>query len=429
MPKPHAESARVPELELLTRMAHRDGTSLTASFRGLTLRTALQPIFSIAHKRIVGYEALIRAVQGDNTDIPPLQVFQLPTSESENLQLDRLCRYLHVRNFRDCEEPINWLFLNVSPEVLTRSSKTDSFFGHLLEEAGLSPHRIVVEIVEQPTTDTEKLREAVAYYRKLGCLIAIDDFGAGHSNFERIWNLSPDIVKLDRSLLNRATADPKARQILIGIVSLLHQSGCLVLLEGVETRDQAILAIDAGADFVQGFFFSHPSTNLGQVTSATADFEELLHDYKARGGVDRDPGQQLLEMFRPYFLAAIEGLCSGSGMPLACQKLLNHHTVSRCYLVNSLGIQIEDALISESTSLSLNPRLRPLESTTNADWFRKKYLRQALSQPEILQVTTPYLCVTGAYMCITLSQSFYHNGELRVLCCDILAHQPPTTSI
>jgi len=428
MAKPHSDSTQAPELEFLTPMVNRNGTLWEAEFQGLTLRTALQPIYSIAHKRIVGYEALIRGFDRNNTPVPPLQLFRLPASDTENLLLDRLCRILHIHNYQDSKDALNWLFLNVSPGVVTGSGVTDSFFGHLLEKTGLEPHRIVIEIVEQPTTDADKLREAVAYYKKLGCLTAIDDFGSGHSNFERIWNLSPDIVKLDRSLLSRATADPKARQIIVGIVSLLHQSGCLVLLEGVETRDQAILAIDAGADLVQGFYFRRPSTDLDQVTSADTDFEGLLEDYKSRSQVARDPGHQLMDFFSPHFRTATRELCSGADLPRACRNLLNHHTVSRCYLVNSQGLQIEDSLISESTR-GLDPRFRPLENTANADWFRKKYLRQALAQPETLQISTPYLCVTGAYMCITLSQSYYHNDELKVLCCDILAHQPPATNL
>ena len=428
MVKPHPDNALAPELEFLTPMVNRNGTLWEAQFRGLTLRTALQPIYSVAHKRIVGYEALIRGFDRNNAPVPPLQLFQLPTSDMENLVLDRLCRILHIHNYQDSKDRLNWLFLNVSPRVVSGSGVTDSFFERLLKKTGLEPHRIVIEIVEQPTTDSDKLREAVAYYKKLGCLTAIDDFGSGHSNFERIWNLSPDIVKLDRSLLSRATGDPKARQIIVGIVSLLHQSGCLVLLEGVESRDQAILAIDAGADFVQGFYFRRPSTCLEQVMSEDMDFEELLEDYKSRSQVARDPGFQLLDFFRPRFLTATRELCSGANLSQACQNLLNHHTVSRCYLVNRHGLQIEESLISESTR-ELDPRFRPLENTANADWFRKKYLRQALAQPEALQVTAPYLCVTGAYMCITLSQSYYHDGELRVLCCDVLPHQPPTKAL
>ncbi|CAN0573754.1 unnamed protein product, partial [Ectocarpus sp. 12 AP-2014] len=235
------DTMAAPDIDLLSPMLNKEGDSWTADYQGLTLRTALQPIYSISHKRVVGYEALIRAFDTDNSAVLPIHLFGLPASNAENLLLDRLCRYLHIRNYSGFHDQLNWLFLNVSPQVVTSGSRADAFFGQLLEKTGLPPHRIVMEIVEQPTDDADRLRETVAYYQKLGCLTAIDDFGAGHSNFERIWNLSPDIVKLDRKLLTRATDDHKARQILNWIVSLLHQSGCLVLLEGVETRDQALI--------------------------------------------------------------------------------------------------------------------------------------------------------------------------------------------
>jgi len=109
-------------------------------------------------------------------------------------------------------------------------------------------------------------------------------------------------------------------------------------------------------------------------------------------------------------------------MHQACLGLLNHQAVSRCYLVNECGIQIADTIVSETGTRNQDPRFKPLESTSSADWFRQEYLRQALAQPDNLHVTTPYLCVTGAYMCVTLSQGYYQNNELRVLCCDIIAN-------
>lgn len=393
----------------------------SASFQGLTLRTALQPIFSISHKRVVGYEALIRAFDTDNASVLPLHLFQLPTSESENILLDRLCRYLHVKNYASFDDSLNWLFLNVSPKVVANGRRYDSFFGQLLQRTGLPPHRVVIEIVEQPTDDSAQLRDTVAYYQQLGCLTAIDDFGAGHSNFERIWNLSPDIVKLDRSLLTRATADKKARQILNGIASLLHQSGCLVLLEGVETHDQAMIAIDAGVDFVQGFYFSHPSLDLKTMPAVTPNLESLLADYKHRNRSQLDPTQQITEFFSSLFEQAVHQLREGSTLAIACHTLLTHHTVSRCYLINAIGVQIDDTLIAPTTSRSRDLRFMPLENTASADWYRQHYLKQALAQPERIHVTRPYLSVTGAYMCVTLSLAFPDNGELKVLCCDILA--------
>ncbi|MBD3641464.1 MAG: EAL domain-containing protein [Marinobacter sp.] len=402
-------------------MLNQNGNAWTAEFQGLTLKTALQPIYSISHKRIVGYEALIRAFDTTETQILPVDLFKLPSSDFENLLLDRLCRYLHIRNYGSIKDELNWLFLNVSPKVATAGNPSDAFFDQLLKKTGLPPHRIVMEIVEQPTDDADRLRETVAYYRELGCLTAIDDFGAGHSNFERIWNLSPDIVKLDRTLLTRATEDPKARQILNGIVSLLHQSACLVLLEGVETRSQAMIAIDAGVDFVQGFYFRRPTTELGRMDTSPADFGQLLDDYKRRNKVTFDPKQQVVKFFEHFFLRAVDRMWGGASMAEACVDLLNQPTVSRCYLVDASGIQIDETLVSHAGSRSLDPRFRPLEDSSNADWYRQQYLRQALAQPETLQVTAPYLCVTGAYMCVTLSLAFYQNSQLRVLCCDILS--------
>ncbi len=421
MSKSPPQRLAAPELDLLGPMLDRGVDGWSASFQGLKLRTALQPIFSISHKRVVGYEALIRAFDTDNASVLPLHLFQLPTTEPENVLLDRLCRYLHIQNYSSLSDQVNWLFLNVSPKVVASGRQCDSFFGQLLERTGLPPHRVVIEIVEQPTDDSEQLRETVAYYQSLGCLTAIDDFGAGHSNFERIWNLSPDIVKLDRTLLTRAIEDKKARQILNGIASLLHQSGCLVLLEGVETHDQAMIAIDAGVDFVQGFYFCRPSLDLSNIHRNAPDLERLLTDYKSRTRVQLDPTQQITDFFSSYFQAAVEKLRSGLNLAQACGELLAHHTVSRCYLINALGVQVDDTLVSRALPHNMDPRFRPLENTSSADWYRQHYLKQALARPDHIHVTRPYLSITGAYMCVTLSLAYQHGGEMKVLCCDILA--------
>jgi EAL domain-containing protein (putative c-di-GMP-specific phosphodiesterase class I) len=94
------------------------------------------------------------------------------------------------------------------------------------------------------------LKRFISHFRQLGCLIAIDDFGAGHSNFDRIWDLQPDIVKIDRRLIQDAGHSRRVERILTGIVSLLHEAGSLVVVEGVETEDEALVAIAANADMV-----------------------------------------------------------------------------------------------------------------------------------------------------------------------------------
>ncbi|MDC0661669.1 EAL domain-containing protein [Marinobacter sp. SS21] len=423
LPQPLATT----EFSLIAPLLNQSESGWSADYQGLTLKTALQPIYSISHQRVVGYEALVRAYDTDQARVLPIHLFQLPRDAAENLLLDRLCRYLHLQNFAAFSDPINWLFLNVSPQVVANGRRCDSFFGQLLERTGLAPHRVVIEIVEQPTDDAGQLQEAVNYYQALGCLTAIDDFGAGHSNFERIWNLSPDIVKLDRSLLTRATRDRKARHILNGMVALLHQSGCLVLLEGVETRDQAMIAIDAGVDFVQGFFFCHPTTDLSTLRKQAPDISALLAEYKNGKRLDQDPIAGIIPQFSGHFLTAIKGLNEGMQLEQACQALLDHPAASRCYLMDINGIQIDRTATAAAPKHRQDRRFLPLENTESADGFRQNYLKQALAQPNILQATTPYLSVTGAHMCITLSLAYYQCGRLQVLCCDLLAAQmaPP----
>ena len=107
-------------------------------------------------------------------------------------------------------------------------------------------------------------------YRELGCAIAMDDFGLGRSNFERIVALRPDIVKIDRSIQTAAVGDAKSRRMLPSIIELLHESGAQVSVEGVESAREALVAMESGADQVQGHYFAAPAGELGQESFGTS---------------------------------------------------------------------------------------------------------------------------------------------------------------
>ncbi len=168
---------------------------------------------------MVGHEALVRVKDKTNTPVSPAALFEKERSAADTIHLDRLCRYIHLHNYRILKDEINWLFLNVSPQTISSGKAYGSYFSDLLEAFDFPAHRIVIEVVEHPIEDNDLLMETIGYYKDLGCLIAIDDFGAGHSNFDRIWTLRPDIVKLDRSFMVRAGRNPDVRNILPGIVT------------------------------------------------------------------------------------------------------------------------------------------------------------------------------------------------------------------
>lgn len=397
-----------------------DSGEWSASFMGLNLRTAFQPIFSLSHKRIVGYEALVRPFDTFGEAVSPAQLFQQPRNEQDNIQLDRACRFLHMKNFKGLPDDLNWLFINVSPETIALNQHHDSFFGQLLAHFNFPSHRVVVEIVEQPTSDSESLAQSVEYYKQLGCLTALDDFGAGHSNFERVWALKPDIIKLDRSMIVRASEEPRIRQMLNGIVSLLHQAGCLVLMEGIETQDQAMIAIDCGVDFVQGFYFARPQTGILAAPQPTSDISQLLNNYKQEVKDKADPTIAIRDHYFPLFNNAVDKIREGLPLNIAAISLIEHHTVTRCYMMSKEGIQIDETVTKHKQEVAQDPKFKPLENTESADWFRQHYLRRALSDPNELQITRPYLSVTGAYMCVTLSLLFKAGDQDIIICCDIL---------
>lgn len=406
-------------IQTIQRFTYMEGGKSIGVMNGFSLHTAIQPIFSLAHKRIVGYEALARVKNHLNHFMNPSDLFRYDQNEQLTVFLDRLCRYVHINNFKTIKDDINWLFLNVSPQTVINGKKYGSYFDDLLANTQFPPYRIVIEIVENPTFETESLSETVAYYKSIGCLIAIDDFGKGHSNFERIWLLNPEIVKLDRSMIVRASQQNNVRQLLPGIVSLLHQAGSLVLIEGIETEEQAMIAMDCDADFVQGYYFAKPSTELKTVSRQSSTLDLLFEKYKKNSTNDENKIKKIYDQFQSVFLETIDNIRKGDTLERACRSLLSNSRVIRCYLLQPNGIQIGHTVVSNQYQITADIRFRPLDDANSADWFRRHYLRRAIVHPDQMQITRPYLSITGAHMCMTLSMMFSVNSDFKVFCCDI----------
>ena len=415
----NTEPTTILDLPYIREWTTQSPPFLTGRFRGTTLFTALQPIYSLAHKRVVGHEGLVRVKDNNHCPVSPALLFNREEPIADTIHLDRLCRYLHIHNYKVLGDSLNWLFLNVSPKTISNGKAYGSYFKEVLDHCGFPAHRVVIEVVEHPIEDNTRLMETIGYYKDLGCLIALDDFGAGHSNFDRIWTLRPDIVKLDRSFMMRADTNPDIRNLLPGIVTLLHQAGALVLMEGIETRDQAMTAIESDVDFVQGFFFGKPFTDLKHPEEIFKGFSDLLDQYKIDTGITEAKFQKGLHRYRARFSASVESMKQGTPMELACACLLSEPEAVRCYRIGTDGVQIGQTLVAKSYTTLEDKRFKPLEDANSADWFRRHYLRRAIFHPDQLQVTRPYLSITGAHMCVTLSMKFSCPSGESVLCCDL----------
>jgi EAL domain-containing protein (putative c-di-GMP-specific phosphodiesterase class I) len=246
----------------LRRVVRADSPNqVGGAFRDYRLSSVFQPIVASHLSQLIGHEALVRGESKTGLSLTPSQIFALPQSDHEATFLDRLVRVLHSLNFLMASGPdTGKLFLNVDARLITNvANQHGYFFESILNRCGKSPSDIVLEVVESAVLDDQKLFDAIKSYRAKGFSIAIDDFGSKHSNFDRLWGLEPDIVKLDKSILVRSLHDEKNRKVLTKLIELVQEIGAQVVIEGVESENLYKIALDSGADFLQGFWIARPS--------------------------------------------------------------------------------------------------------------------------------------------------------------------------
>ena len=118
---------------------------------------------------------------------------------------------------------------------------------------------VVVELTEAHYVDRDELRRIATWLRKRGARIAIDDVDTGYAGLERIIDVSPDLIKLDRSLVAKLREDRVSRAMVESLVRFAARCGAGVCAEGVETHAQLEMVAELDISFGQGFLFGRPS--------------------------------------------------------------------------------------------------------------------------------------------------------------------------
>lgn len=391
-------------------------------FLDFRLSSVFQPIFSLGHRRVVGFEALVRGTRRSTKEpASPLELFDHAAATDSLLTLDRQCQHLHIQQFARYAPPDRWLFLNIDAVTLSNQRYADDFIQAVMAEAGLPFHRLVIEVLESSAIDEQSLFDAVSHFRSLGALVALDDFGAGQSNFDRIWRLAPDIIKLDRSIIWEAErhASGKLRRMLPNLVALMHEAGSLVLIEGIETQTQAMIALDAEADFVQGFHLAKPHARFDHGVARQKEQLVRITDRFARGRDSQDMHER--RSLSPYvtaFRAIRSKFARSDELARSCESLLAMPGVIRCSLFNENGEPIVQYDSGRPHALD-DKRFRPVIDCNDGAWMRRRYFRDAINQPRRVQVSPPYLSSTDGQMCVMISIANTAFPR-RVFCCKVV---------
>jgi diguanylate cyclase (GGDEF)-like protein len=235
-------------------------SDLRDAIHGKQFTLVFQPQIALLDGRTVAAEALIRWRH-------PTEGLKLPGSFIQRAEETGLIVEIGEWVVSEVAETIaRWgrigieqrLAINISPRQLDHAS----FFRRLREAmlAANAPARLLeLELTESLAMKcSDDVIEAIALLREDGATIAIDDFGTGYSNLTRLRDLPVDRVKLDRSLIERITESPEARNIAHAVVGLIHGLGCEAVGEGIETQAQADLLRVIGCDVIQGYAIAEP---------------------------------------------------------------------------------------------------------------------------------------------------------------------------
>lgn len=405
-------ASQLAHLETLASRA--DDGFWQGQFRSLRLSSVFQPVVTLGTGRVVGHEGLVRLDYADGRGATPFRFFSGGLDEAGLVELDTLCRLLHVRNFQgQAGAADGWLFLNVSPLVVASHRRHGEFLANMLEKNGFDPARVVVEIAESGVQDGDTLADAVAHYRQIGCLVAIDDYGVGLSSLTRLWSLGVDIVKLDRELLLAALARHEERRLLPGLVEFLHDCGALVLMEGVETHDEALLALEVGCDLAQGFHFAFPAPAL-RGSAQVIPIDTLRTAASTPTGAA--PMASWPDAWRVQLVAAAQRLTGGATLAEAAAPMLDDAALLRCYWLDGNGIQRSDSLLGAHAG---RPRFAMLLDQPGSDVSGRGFFARAIASPDSVQRSRAYLQRGFGVACVTLALTAPLAGAPGVLCCDL----------
>ncbi|MDD5167719.1 MAG: EAL domain-containing protein [Syntrophales bacterium] len=385
-----------------------------------------QSILSARNHSISGFEGLIRGKDRDGSLIPPIFLFDAAGEHGLTLELDRLCREKVLAAFGTIHhfQKNSLLFLNLETSFL--SSKVVGS-GYLLDQVTrhkIPPANIVIEIVESKTPDTGALVRFVNNYRECGLNIALDDVGTGHSNFDRISLLRPNIIKVDRSIISGIATNYFKQEIFKSLTNLSKSIGSLTLAEGVETQEEVIHGIEYGADLMQGFFFSRPKDIKLPVSN---EEEQRLADILLAFRMKRIDIVKARRRQNKRYQKTVRGIVrriqgkSPEEIDAVLREIMDlSESIDALYIISDEGIQVTDTIMKKSRRERINPVFRA--ASKNENLSHKDYFYQLINTDLKRFTTDRYISFATGNLCVTLSHLFSgENGRLYILCTDFLA--------
>ena len=254
---------------------------LLGDFKDSGFYFTLQPQIDGNSGKIIGAEVLSRWNHPDFGELSPLEFIE---AAEQSGTIAPLTRHLLTEVFAKMKE---WearygmnlkIAINMTPSLLSNTAFFSDFL-HLMDEYGIRPEWIEIEITEQAElTYSEQTLENLLLCQSKGISIAIDDFGTGFSMIAYLTQFPINKIKIDKFFVQKIGQDKKSEAVLKSLIHLAKSIECDLLAEGVERLEEVEFLTSSGCTVFQGYLFDKPLK--------TDDFETKYLKFPERGQAD-----------------------------------------------------------------------------------------------------------------------------------------------
>ena len=258
---------------LKDRRAPRDrrGHTVKEQMRFNQIAVAFQPIVDVRSRQVWGYEALTRGTEGE---LYPELITGL--SDEERKTFDKVASAKAVQAAAKLGLIRNGpkLTLNVRP-TLDAGAADARFIARVAKHYNIvAASAILLELTEDAKLTCDEFIQLMEVHRSLGLATGIDDFGSGYSGLNMLATCGAEVVKLDQQLVKGIDRDPKRQIIVESFTRLCKKLGSMVIGEGVDTREEAVMLRELWIHLMQGYYFGRAAVGIPRVLRLGVDEEE-----------------------------------------------------------------------------------------------------------------------------------------------------------
>lgn len=255
---------------------------LKTSLAERELYMVYQPLVDVRSGQIKAMEALVRWNHPDYGFISPAQFIPMAEESGQIVELTNWTLW-QACSFSpdvgtDGRPTVVPIAVNISPVYFQREDFVDQI-RHVVLQTGVSPDQLQLEITEGVLLrDQQQAVAKLTALQRMGFVVSLDDFGTGYSSLSYLKNLPVQKVKLDRSFVVDVTSSKADADLVRGVIEIVHNLNMVVVVEGVETAEQASLLRSLGSDQFQGYLFSRPLTagDVQALIRERRDFRQLF---------------------------------------------------------------------------------------------------------------------------------------------------------